>query len=71
MEEPKVIDCFCAWCDLLGYGKIFKDAKWDLHDKSCYANFERIKNVKDLLQNPFTLSLIHICFRSIWIIRHI
>lgn len=54
MEEPKVIDCFCAWCDLLGYGKIFKDAKWDLHDKSCYANFERIKNVKDLLQNPFT-----------------
>lgn len=55
MEEPKVIDCFCAWCDLLGYGKIFKDAKWDLHDKSCYANFERIKKVKDLLQNPFTL----------------
>lgn len=54
MEEPKVIDCFCAWCDLLGYGKIFKDAKWNLHDKSCYANFERIKNVKDLLQNPFT-----------------
>lgn len=54
MEEPKVIDCFCAWCDLLGYGKIFKDAKWNLHDKSCYNNFERIKNVKDLLQNPFT-----------------
>ena len=54
MEEPKVIDCFCALCDLLGYGKIFKDAKWDLHDKSCYANFERIKNVKDLLQNPYT-----------------
>lgn len=55
MEEPKVIDCFCAWCDLLGYGKIFKDAKWNLHDKSCYENFERIKKVKDLLQNPFTL----------------
>jgi hypothetical protein len=54
MGEPKVIDCFCAWCDLLGYGKIFKDAKWNLHDKSCCANFERIKNVKDLLQNPFT-----------------
>ena len=54
MEEPKVIDCFCAGCDLRGYGKIFKDAKWNLHDKSCYANFERIKNVKDLLQNPFT-----------------
>ena len=55
MENIKVIDCFCGWCDLLGYGKIFKDAKWNLHDKSCYANFERIKKVKDLLQNPYTL----------------
>lgn len=54
MEEPKVIDCFCAWCDLLGYSTIFKDAKWNLHDKSCYANFERIKNVNRLLKNPFT-----------------
>lgn len=55
MEKPKIIDCFCSWYDLLGYGENFKKVKWDLHNELCYKNFERIDKVQELLKNPHTL----------------
>ena len=46
MENPKIIDCFCVWYDLLGYSTPFKEANWNLHNEKCLENYERIKNLE-------------------------
>ena len=54
MDKPKIINCFCSWYDLLGYGNSFKEAKWNLNEESCLENYQRIKKLGYLFQNPFT-----------------
>ena len=54
-SKPKIIDCFCAWYDLLGYGSAFKNAKWYLNAENCLENYERIKKIGIKLCNPSAL----------------
>lgn len=55
-------ETFCLWCDLLGYGKPFIDAGWNLYDERVLLNIERISRLKDMFQSannyPIEKSLI-------------
>ena len=53
-SERKIIDCFCGWYDLLGYGTAFKEAGWDLHNEVCLKNYKRIKKIGTEFHNSYT-----------------
>lgn len=52
-EKPKIIDCFCVWYDLLGFGAPFKKAKWNLHNEECFRNYDRMKKLEGKIHIPF------------------
>lgn len=54
-SDLEVVESFCLWCDLLGYGKAFYDSNWELSTEASYANLKRIKNLEISLQRIPTL----------------
>ena len=49
-SEYVVIDNFCIWEDLLGYGKPFYTNDWDLNNENCQTNIKRIKSIETQLK---------------------
>ncbi len=49
----KIINCISCWYDLLGFGRPFEQAEWNLSDSRCYINIERLKSIK----GEFSLSM--------------
>lgn len=43
--EFEITECICSWLDLLGFGQPLIDSEWNLHDKRCHAQLERIKKL--------------------------
>lgn len=53
--ETDIMNCICCWYDLLGYGKPFIDAKWDLSDNRCIENRVRISRISSKLTSSWTV----------------
>ena len=53
--DPIISDCICCWFDLLGYGKPFIDANWDLKKEGCKKNYERIRSIKSSFLGSFSV----------------
>lgn len=51
-NQYDVIDCFCIWYDLLGFGKPFIDARWNLHKEPCIENYKRLKDLETFFSLP-------------------
>ena len=43
----KIIETFCLWSDLLGFGKAFYDSNWSLYDKRSQNNLIRINLLRE------------------------
>lgn len=58
----KIIDTFCLWCDLLGYGSPFINTNWNLHSEEARKNFQRVTKLQYLFRSigfyPIEKSLI-------------
>lgn len=55
-SEINIIDCVCCWFDLLGFGKPFMDAKWNLKNDNCKIQLKRIKDLNSGLSGFYALS---------------
>lgn len=55
-EELKyeITECICSWYDLLGYGQPLMEANWNLKDKSCEDQLNRIKSIDLTHVNKFS-----------------
>jgi hypothetical protein len=53
-EGFKIIDCICAWYDLLGFGNPLIDSGWNLNDQRCEQQLQRIKSLDLSLVNTFS-----------------
>lgn len=49
--EELVIETFCIWCDLLGYGEPFIKSNWNLYKSESMQNLIRIKSLADTFRN--------------------
>ncbi len=45
----KIINSFCSWIDLLGYGQPFYDCNWDLHNTIALQNIARLHNIEPII----------------------
>lgn len=54
-HEYKVIKCICCWYDLLGFGKPFIDAKWDLENPLATTSIQRIFSEASYFSGQFSL----------------
>jgi len=52
-KEFEIIDCICAWYDLLGYGHPFVESNWNLKNDNCKKQLKRIKLLDLTLVNKF------------------
>ncbi|GGZ71948.1 hypothetical protein GCM10008101_27730 [Lysobacter xinjiangensis] len=44
-----VIECFCMWSDLLGFGDPFQEANWTFSDERALENIERLRDLSNCL----------------------
>lgn len=51
-NQYDIIDCFCVWYDLLGFGKPFVEASWNLHEEPCSKNYKRLKDLELFFSFP-------------------
>lgn len=73
MENNKyeIIDNFCIWEDLLGYGTPFYKNDWDLNKEICQQNIARIKNVERALKTVPVPVVEKILFLNDGLIRNV
>ena len=45
MDDKKIniIDCICSWYDFLAFSSPFIESNWNLYDKRCRKNLDRLK----------------------------
>jgi hypothetical protein len=53
-EGFNIINCICAWYDLLGFGQPLVDSEWNLNDKRCEKQLQRIKSLDLSLVNGYS-----------------
>lgn len=55
LELPlEIIECICAWYDLLGFGQPLMDSKWNLNDERCKGQLERITKLDLSYTNKYS-----------------
>lgn len=54
-KYDEIINCICAWYDLLGYGKPFVESKWNMFDQKCIESIHRIKKLKSFFTSSWSV----------------
>lgn len=49
MKSEPIIDCFCLWSDLLGFGRAFEEGEWSLSSERIRNTAQRIAAIERLL----------------------
>jgi len=52
--DIEIIECICAWYDLLGFGQPLVDSKWNLNDERCKGQLSRIESMHFGISNFFS-----------------
>ena len=70
-NKYKIIDNFCIWEDLLGYGTPFYTNDWDLNNEICQNNIKRIENIERALKTVPVPVVEKILFLNDGLIRNV
>lgn len=55
-KDFEIIECICAWYDLLGFGQPLVDSNWNLNDERCKDQLNRIESLHFSAPNMFSAS---------------
>lgn len=53
-NDFEIINCICAWYDLLGFGQPFIDANWNLDHAICANQLDRVKSLDLTHSNKYS-----------------
>lgn len=49
MRSEDIVQCFCIWSDLLGFGDAFREGNWSFEKEPARRNIERLRNLESCL----------------------
>jgi len=53
-NDFEIVECICAWYDLLGFGQPLVDSNWNLNDERCKNQLRRIESMHFGITNFFS-----------------